>query len=142
VEPGGAPRMAVEGGRHVYTDGTRRWPSASSLVARMNPYDGPKWEGPEADSPAAVGTRAHAAMEAMARGRPSPVMPDDTAVRDHVRHLSTYLARIGDVHAVEQPVLSRMLNVAGTVDMVAEYDGELSVIDWKTKRRPPGEAAL
>lgn len=42
---------------------------------------------------------------------------------------------LGTVHAVEAPLYSRHLGLAGTVDCVAEYSGQLSVIDFKTSRR-------
>ena len=34
---------------------------------------------------------------------------------------------------------SDYLRVAGTVDLVAEYNGKLSVIDWKTSLKPKKE---
>lgn len=136
----GAPRMVEVDGHHRYTDGERWWPSATELVSRMHPYHGPEWSGPPRDSPAAVGARVHQAMEARVRGEAAP--DTDPATGAHVRHLSSYLDRVGDVYAVEQPVLSRNLNVAGTVDLVCDYDGELTVIDWKTKRRQPDYATL
>jgi genome maintenance exonuclease 1 len=47
--------------------------------------------------------------------------------------------RIDNVHALETPLYSNLLKLAGRVDCVAEFDGELSIIDFKgstkTKRR-------
>jgi len=31
---------------------------------------------------------------------------------------------------------SKVLGIAGTVDCIAEYDGELAVIDFKTSKKP------
>ena len=44
--------------------------------------------------------------------------------------------RIGRVFAQEAPLYSNHLGVAGRVDCVAEFDGKLSIIDFKTSMRP------
>lgn len=44
--------------------------------------------------------------------------------------------RIGDVYAQEAPLYSTHLGVAGRVDCVAMFDGKLSIIDFKTARKP------
>ena len=41
---------------------------------------------------------------------------------------------IGKIHGIELPMYSDTLKVAGTCDLLAEYKGELAVIDWKTSR--------
>lgn len=40
--------------------------------------------------------------------------------------------RLGEIRAQEIPLFSHSLKVAGRVDCVAEYDGVLSVVDFKT----------
>ena len=42
---------------------------------------------------------------------------------------------IGTVYAQEAPLYSTHLGVAGRVDCVAEFDGKLSIIDFKTSRK-------
>jgi hypothetical protein len=44
--------------------------------------------------------------------------------------------RIGKVFAQEAPLYSTHLGVAGRVDCVAEFDGKLSIIDFKTSLKP------
>ena len=44
--------------------------------------------------------------------------------------------RIGTVFGQELPLYSDHLGVAGRVDCVAEFDGKLSIIDFKTSRKP------
>ena len=43
---------------------------------------------------------------------------------------------IGTVYAQEAPLYSNHLGVAGRVDCVAEFDGVLSIIDFKTSMKP------
>ena len=45
------------------------------------------------------------------------------------------LCRIDNVHCLETQLYSDHLRVAGTVDCIAEYDGRMSVIDFKTSKR-------
>jgi len=44
--------------------------------------------------------------------------------------------RIGKVYGQELPLYSDHLGVAGRVDCVAEFDGKISIIDYKTSRKP------
>lgn len=46
------------------------------------------------------------------------------------------LNRINNIYCLESSLLSEVLGVAGTVDTIAEFDGELSVIDYKTSKEP------
>ena len=46
------------------------------------------------------------------------------------------LNHIDNVHALESSLYSLELGIAGTVDCIAEYDGELAVIDFKTSKKP------
>ena len=46
------------------------------------------------------------------------------------------LARIDNIHSLEGALYSRYLGIAGTVDCIAEFDGELAIIDFKTSEKP------
>jgi len=42
---------------------------------------------------------------------------------------------IGNIYSIEQPLYSDNLKIAGRVDCIAEWDGKLSVIDFKTSTK-------
>jgi len=44
--------------------------------------------------------------------------------------------RINNIYALEGSLYSKQLGIAGTVDCIAEYDGELAIIDFKTSKKP------
>ena len=46
------------------------------------------------------------------------------------------LDKINNIHALERSLYSLVLGIAGTVDCIAEYDGELAIIDFKTSKKP------
>ena len=45
------------------------------------------------------------------------------------------LERINNIHCVEGALYSDDLKLAGRTDLIAEFDGNLSVIDYKTSRK-------
>ena len=47
--------------------------------------------------------------------------------------------KVGIVRAIEAPLYSDVLRVGGRVDLVAEWDNELAVIDFKTSSKPKKE---
>jgi len=47
-----------------------------------------------------------------------------------------HLNKINNIYALEGPLYSKELGIAGTVDCIAEYDGELAIIDFKTSKKP------
>ena len=45
------------------------------------------------------------------------------------------LNNIDNIHALEKPLYSEYFGIAGRVDCIAEYEGELAVIDFKTSKK-------
>lgn len=61
------------------------------------------------------------------------IMPDAVAMfRGIVPEINMH---IGKVFLQEKPLYSNHLKVAGRTDLIAEFDGRLSVIDFKTSKR-------
>jgi len=52
----------------------------------------------------------------------------------HFNNLIPFLQKINDVHGTELRLYSNKMKLAGTSDCIASYNGELSIIDYKTKR--------
>ena len=46
------------------------------------------------------------------------------------------LNKINNIYALEGALYSKQLGIAGTVDCIAEYNGELAIIDFKTSKKP------
>lgn len=62
--------------------------------------------------------------------------PQDVKGFNQVRPL---LNRLDNVHAQEVALYSDTLRCAGRVDLVGEYQGELSIVDFKTSNNPKTE---
>jgi genome maintenance exonuclease 1 len=52
------------------------------------------------------------------------------------KNLKKELKNINNIYALESSLYSKQLGIAGTVDCIAEYNGELAVIDFKTSKKP------
>lgn len=61
-------------------------------------------------------------------------MPDSIAMFNSLKPILD--EKLGAIHAQEVALCSRHLGVAGRVDCIAEWDGVLSVIDFKTSSKP------
>jgi PD-(D/E)XK nuclease superfamily len=49
------------------------------------------------------------------------------------------LNRINNIHCLESSLYSKKLMVAGRTDCISEFDGDLSIVDFKTSRREKKE---
>lgn len=49
---------------------------------------------------------------------------------------------VGKVYSIEQPLYSDELQVAGRVDLIAEWDGKISIIDYKTSGKFKDESDI
>ena len=52
----------------------------------------------------------------------------------HHQNFIQYLDKIDNIHGIEIRLFSDTMKLAGTADCIAEYDGILSIIDYKTKK--------
>ena len=55
------------------------------------------------------------------------------------QHSRDVLDRINNIYLQEAALYSKHLELAGRVDCIAEFDGELSIIDFKTAAEPKRE---
>jgi|TARA_B100001093_G_scaffold478811_1_gene507317 genome maintenance exonuclease 1 len=65
------------------------------------------------------------------------ILPEVPPMSDFLFKISKgELNKIDNIHSLEGALYSKQLGIAGTVDCIAEYDGELSIIDFKTSKKP------
>jgi len=80
-----------------------------------------------------VGTQTHKLIENYLNGI---TLTDEVRLLSvaHFNNLIPFLQKINDIHGTELRLYSNEMKLAGTSDCIAKYDGELSIIDYKTKR--------
>lgn len=81
---------------------------------------------------AARGTRIHKMCEAVLDNKEvEPSMFD----QDIFNSIRKALPRINNIRCNERRLFSDILRTAGTVDLIADFDNEPAIIDWKTSGR-------
>lgn len=79
------------------------------------------------------GTKVHNSIEKYLRGDDTyldKVTPDNRELIQ--KALIQIDEKIDNIHGIELKLWSDDLRVAGTTDLIAEYEGELAIVDWKT----------
>mgnify|MGYP001401029384 FL=1 len=80
------------------------------------------------------GTDMHSLTEHYLKNDQLPQVPP---ISDFLFKISKgELNKIDNIHTLEGALYSKQLGIAGTVDCIAEYDGELAIIDFKTSKKP------
>ena len=87
-----------------------------------------------------IGSAVHAAIEAHYRGLPTETVlwdsPDQTAADNAFAAFLDWRTRTEHTPLLlEWPMVSERLRLAGTVDMLATFDGGLEIVDFKTSKR-------
>jgi len=129
-----------DGSRLYKTPSGRAYPSVTTVTGLLKKQAIMEWRkrvGEEAanaisSKAARRGTRVHSLCEDFLSNKEVLVDIFDQEMWSTFKPL---LLRINNIHALETPLYSDHLEVAGTVDCIAEFDGTLSVIDFKTSKR-------
>ena len=80
------------------------------------------------------GTDTHTLTEAYLYNRDLPEVQPLSKMLFQI--YKSELNKISRVHSLEGSLYSKELGIAGTVDCIAEYNGELAIIDFKTSKKP------
>ena len=129
-------------GRRYYTleDGTKL-PSVTTVIGAQKKQAIMEWRKRVGEETANKisrqatrrGTNVHTLCERYLNNEPlGEIMPD---AKEMFNSLKPYLNKINNIHYQETALWSKKLGMAGRVDCIGEYNGELSVIDFKTSKR-------
>ena len=129
----------INGKRHYITP-KGNFPSITTVLSVLSRKGIAEWRArvgeAEADKIGRIacgrGTNVHLMCEQYVNNEldESKFMPDVKAMFNSIKPILK--GRIGEVYAQEMPMWSSYLGVAGRVDCIAEFDGKLAVIDYKT----------
>lgn len=133
-------RVDSAAGRVYETPTGEKYPSVTSIVGLLGKEDIMKWrkavgeeEANRISSRAAKrGTAIHSLCESYLKNEPTEPSIFD---RETFESIKPALDEINNIHCLETQLFSHHLQVAGTVDCVAEFQGKLSIIDFKTSKR-------
>jgi len=134
-----------ENGTRVYAtpDGSR-YPSVTTILSELGREGLDRWrdrighdEAARIGARAAArGTKLHMFTEHWLQNDQSVFTGVDLIGQHFFEEFKPLLTSIDNIHCLETKLYSHHLRLAGTVDCIAEYNGQLSVIDFKTASKP------
>lgn len=133
-------RIDSNAGRVYQTTTGKAYPSVTSVVGLHSAHSIAEWRRRVGNEEANKisgrasrrGTSIHALCENYLLGQEVKPSPFDNEMFDNIR---PHLDKIDNIHCLETQLFSHHLEVAGTVDCIAEYDGKLSIIDFKSSSK-------
>ena len=132
-----------DGKRYYVTPDGKKLPSVTTVVGAQKKEAIMAWRRRVGDEVAnkisrqatSRGTNMHTLCEYYLNNEPKPpgtVMPDAKEMFISIKPL---LNKINNIHYQEVGLWSAQLGLAGRVDCIGEYEGKLSVIDFKTSKK-------
>ena len=128
------------GKRFYVTPEGERYPSITTILSELTKADIQKWRTRVGEKEAnrivaqasRRGTAVHSVCESYIKNQDEYLDGELPHIVELFRSIEPYLDRIDMVRLVEGALWSDELKVAGRTDLIAEFDGELAVIDYKT----------
>ena len=133
----------VDGKRHYVTPDGNKYISITTLLSNLSREGISRWRarvGAEeanriSTKASRQGTGVHSICESYIKNEDGFLdgrMPNEVEMFQSIESL---LDCIDDVHCVEGALYSDELKLAGRTDLIAEFDNQLAVIDYKTSRK-------
>ena len=127
-----------DGSRYYCTEDGKKYPSVTTVTGWEKKAFFAEWRKNNPEESRRVlnrGNKLHSAIEDYLNNEENPkqsLAPNEQILFDQMQD---ELDRIDNIYAQEVPLWSSLLGLAGRVDCVAEYNGELSIIDYKGSTR-------
>lgn len=133
-------RIDSDAGRLYEVPGGNKYPSVTSVVGILNKESILQWRQEVGDKEAnrvsaaasKRGTKMHSLCESYLKNEEVSQSEPNYELFDSIR---PFLNKIDNIRCLETQLYSDYLQVAGTVDCIANYDGKLSVIDFKSSSK-------
>lgn len=133
-------RIDSKSGRVYQTPSGKSYPSVTSILGLLGKAEIQAWRERVGEEEA-----NRVSSRAARRGTAIHSLCEDYLLNKDVKpglfdletfaSIRPFLDRINNVHCLETQLFSHHLQVAGTVDCIAEFDGRMSIIDFKTSKR-------
>ena len=137
----------IDGKRFYVTPDGNSYPSITTVLAQQENLGLKAWKRKVGEKEAKrisqdsmrIGTAVHQMAEFYLSNYIIKLKDEDKKIVDTFNRLRFLLGNINNIVGLEIPLFSDLLRVAGTTDCIAEYNGQLSIIDFKTSRKPKKE---
>ncbi len=137
----------IDGKRFYVTPDGNSYPSITTILAQQENLGLEAWKAKVGEKEAKriskesarIGTAVHQLAEYYLSNIQVKLDKEEKKIIDTFNRLRFLLGNINNIVGLEIPLFSDLLRVAGTTDCIAEYNGQLSIIDFKTSRKPKKE---
>ena len=131
------------GKRHYVTPEGKLYPSITTVLGELNKTSILEWRKRVGETEANKistkasrrGTSVHSVCESYIKNEEGYLDGQTPNIIELFKSIEPYLERIDNIHGVELALYSNHFGLAGRTDLIAEFDGKLSVIDYKTSNR-------
>jgi len=132
-----------DGKRYYTSPSGKRLPSVTTVVGAMKKQAIMEWRNRVGEVEAnrisklatGRGNRVHDLAERYLKNERIDWVREMPDAVEMFRTLIPELQKINNIHYIEQSLWSERIGMAGRVDLIAEWDGVLSVIDFKTSKK-------
>ena len=133
----------VNGKRIYVTPDGDKYPSITTILGEFSKASIQEWRKRVGETEANKisgkasrrGTSLHSVCESYIKNEDGYLDGQTPNIVELFKNIEPFLERIDNVHGVELALYSDHFGVAGRTDLIAEFDGVLSVIDYKTSNK-------
>ena len=133
----------INGKRNYVTPSGELYPSITTILGEFSKASIQEWRKRVGETEANKisgkasrrGTRLHSVCEKYIQNEDGFLDAEPYNIIELFKTIEPFLERIDNVHGVELALYSDHFGVAGRTDLIAEFDGVLSVIDYKTSNK-------
>ena len=137
-------KTAPDGSRKYFTESGAAYPSVTTVLSVLSRDSIREWrqrvgaeEANKISRQASTrGTKIHTLCEDILNNKEVDISKMSLLDKEMFDNFRPLLDRIDNIHGQEIALFSDHLRLAGRVDCIAEFDGKLSIIDFKTAKKP------
>ena len=131
------------GKRHYVTPSGELYPSITTILSEFSKASIQEWRKRVGETEANKisgkasrrGTSVHSVCESYIKNEDGYFDGQTPNIIELFKTIEPFLERVDNIHGVELALYSKHFGVAGRTDLIAEFDGVLSVIDYKTSNK-------
>ena len=131
------------GKRHYVTPSGELYPSITTVLGELSKAAIQKWRKRVGETEANKisgkasrrGTKLHSVCEAYIQNKEEYLNGETPHIVELFKTIEPFFERIDNIQGVELALYSDHFGIAGRTDLVAEFDGVLSIIDYKTSNK-------
>ena len=131
------------GKRHYATPSGELYPSITTVLGELSKAAIQKWRKRVGETEANKisgkasrrGTKLHSVCEAYIQNKEEYLNGETPHIVELFKTIEPFFERINNIQGVELALYSNHFGIAGRTDCIAEFDGTLSIIDYKTSNK-------